>query len=579
MKLEDLLLYGETSVVEFKKASREVPRDMWRTYSAFANTDGGDIILGIEENRDTSNYDDRFIISGVKDPRKIIKDFWDNVNNSNKVNINLMSDNDVRAVKYKGKDLVWITVPRADHDLRPVYINDNLLRGTFKRNNEGDYHCRESEIKAMLRDANDSGNDGMICKNYTMDDIDQDTLKTYRMQFERRNQDHVWNSCNDMEFLKNLQGYGKDRETGDEGLTAAGLLMFGKGLSVREKFSNIRMDYLDETHLIEGQRWSDRITYDGTWENNLYNFAKKVMPKLISDIKRPFRMEGIIRVDETEIDKAIREALVNVIVHSDYMTEGVLKIEKKDDRFVFTNPGTLKIPVKKIYEGGISRSRNPRIQNMLRMIGMGENIGSGFPTILRAWKNENWRVPDIHEDRETDTVVLELWTVSLMPDECSEYMYRLFGNKYEELTSEEQFILCIAYLENHVTNARLQEFIKMHPVDIGKLLNSLVENDMLIKNSRGRWTEYKINDSLKKSPSREKPIDETHTELNKTQRIIMEYVWNNGRITANEVINIARINTNAGAIKALNKLVGMHMLKRHKEGKHYVYTYEKVYET
>ena len=59
----------------------------------------------------------------------------------------------------------------------------------------------------------------------------------------------------------------------------------------------------------------------------------------------------------------------------------------------------------------------------------------------------------------------------------------------------------------------------------------------------------------------------------------MEYVWNNGRITANEVINIARINTNAGAVKALNKLVGMHMLERHKEGKHYVYMYEKVYET
>ena len=100
--------------------------------------------------------------------------------------------------------------------------------------------------------------------------------------------------------------------------------MFGKGLAVRERFGNIRMDYIDESNLLPGSRWSDRLTYDGMWENNLYNFMRQVMPKLVSGLRRPFRLEGMVRIDDTPVHKAIREAVVNMIIHSDYMITGVL---------------------------------------------------------------------------------------------------------------------------------------------------------------------------------------------------------------------------------------------------------------
>ena len=70
-------------------------------------------------------------------------------------------------------------------------------------------------------------------------------------------------------FLKNLGGYIVDRTTGKEGLSMAGLMMFGKGLSVQERFANFRMDYIDFCNLIGDERYSDRLTYDGRWENNL----------------------------------------------------------------------------------------------------------------------------------------------------------------------------------------------------------------------------------------------------------------------------------------------------------------------
>ena len=260
----------------------------------------------------------------------------------------------------------------------------------------------------MLRDANDAGNDGLLLEYYTMDDIDIPTLERYRRMFQTLHPEHQWNSSDHKTFMMNFGGYTKDRRTGIEGLTMAGLLMFGKGLPVRERFDNLRMDYIDKSNLIGDQRYSDRLTYDGTWENNLFNFTRIVIPKLTKDLPRPFHMDGVIRTDDTLQAKAIREAVTNMIIHSDFMLNGVLKVEKYDDRLVLTNPGLLKLPLEQIYKGGESKARNQRMQNMFRMIGYGENLGSGFPLILNAWNEKHWLKPELLEQPELMQVKLTL---------------------------------------------------------------------------------------------------------------------------------------------------------------------------
>ena len=87
---------------------------------------------------------------------------------------------------------------------------------------------------------------------------------------------------------------------------------------------------------------------------------------------------------------------------------GILRIEKHDDRLCFRNPGLLKLPVETIYRGGNSKARNPKIQNMLRMIGFGENVGSGFPKIIAAWKETNWGEPQLLNKLDVDEVELVL---------------------------------------------------------------------------------------------------------------------------------------------------------------------------
>ena len=133
-----------------------------------------------------------------------------------------------------------------------------------------------------------------------------------------------------------------------------------------------------------------------------------VLPRLTRDLPRPFQMEGMVRKDDTMQHKAVREAVTNAIIHADFMMNGLLRFEKYDDRLVLTNPGLLKLPIEQIYAGGESKARNQRMQNMLRMIGYGENIGSGFPLILNAWNEKHWMKPELIEQPELMQVKLTL---------------------------------------------------------------------------------------------------------------------------------------------------------------------------
>ncbi len=407
-ELKQLIYQGEKVDVECKKAENTVPKAAYESYSAFANTKGGYIILGVSEDKSKTLPEERFVIQGIKNPKKQVEDFWNTINGS-KVNINILKDEDVFIVEDRDFSLIVIKVPRADYKMRPIYVGENPYKGTYKRNHEGDYHATEHEIRGMIRDQNPDGNDGMILEYYTMDDIDKETLRKYRQIFEIRNDGHVWNSLDDKSFLEKLGGYRKNRRDGKEGLTLAGLMMFGEGLAVRDEFDNIFMDYRNESEITMDVRWNDRITYDGTWENNLFNFFTKVTPKLTEDLKKPFKLEGIQRIDETPVHKAVREAFVNLIIHADYLMDaGVLKVIKRSNSFEFTNPGILKLPLEDIYRGGNSKSRNPHMQTMLRMVGFGDNAGSGFPSILAAWKEEGWVKPELIEDTNLNQITLIL---------------------------------------------------------------------------------------------------------------------------------------------------------------------------
>lgn len=475
LDLEKLLSLGEGTELECKKAVDTCPKAVWETYSAFANTNGGWILLGVTEKRIADGRTE-FSISGVKNVPKVLTEFW-NAINSDKVSVNLLLDEDVKVVEVQGKSVIAICVPSADYRNKPVYINGNPLKGTYRRNHEGDYHCREAEIKSMFRDAADTGNDVGVLEGFTLEDVDRDTLQSYRREFEHNHPEHVWNRLDDGEFLRNLGAMGKDRKTGKIWLTTAGLLLLGTGMAVRERFSNIRMEYLDKANLSPGSRWSHRLTYDGMWENNLYQFIRRLLPWLVEGIKRPFHMEGMVRQDDTPIHIALREALINMVIHADYMMTGLLQVTKEDEQIIFANPGLLKLSPENIYEGGHAIARNPILQNMLRMIGLGENIGSGFPKILSAWSQAGWPQPEIHENRELGTVELIL---------------KLDGKQDLVIDTATDEAILTAVKNGAAKMKDITDIVGLSPSGTAKAVNKLINEGRIRRKRQGRQVYYSL---------------------------------------------------------------------------------------
>ena len=123
-EIKQMLAQGERLTLECKKAKTELPKSVWESYSAFANTIGGYILLGIDENRKETDVAKRFTIIGVDNIPKIISDLWNTIN-SNKVNRNILLDSDVEITTIDGKSIVCIHVPQADWRMKPVFLTSN----------------------------------------------------------------------------------------------------------------------------------------------------------------------------------------------------------------------------------------------------------------------------------------------------------------------------------------------------------------------------------------------------------------------------------------------------------------------
>ena len=383
--------YKENNSLEAKKATGGLPQSIWQTYSAFANTNGGVLLLGVEENPDRT-----LNIIGLANPDKLIIEFWNNVNNSQKVNVNILKDKNVQILEHDGKQFISIEIPRAERADKPIYLNNDIWN-TYRRNGEGDYRCSQSSVKAMLRDGAGTTQDMVIVEKMNFSAFDCDTIKGYRNAMKSTRPNHVWENLDDDDFLLKLGAVGRGE---DDKLhpTAAGILMFGFEHEIVREYPHYFLDY--QEHFENGLRWTDRITStSGEWNGNLFQFYYKAYNKIIQNpnIKIPFKIENGHRVDDTPVHKALREALANCLINADYYGEGGIVIKNHTDKITFENPGTLRMKIEEAISGGISAPRNSTLMKMFNLLDIGERAGSGIPNIYSVWATQKWESPQIVE--------------------------------------------------------------------------------------------------------------------------------------------------------------------------------------
>ncbi len=481
---------GESSDWEFKSAKGGLPRSLWETYSALAKTDGGVILLGAVEREDGVHLD------GLAGPAlaKIQKELWDNLNNRGKVSLNLLTNGEVTTLPVggAGAHLLVLRVPRASRSQRPVHLGPNPLGNTYRRQHEGDYRCQDDEVRRMLADAAPEPADLQILEGYTLADLDAASLQQYRQRFSATKPGHPWLAFETKELLEKLGGWRRERVGSREGLTVAGLLMFGREAAIRapEGRPQYHVDFREK--LEPDRRWTDRLHPDGTWEANLFQFYQRVWPRLIRDLRVPFQLRDGVRSDDTPVHEALREALVNALIHADYTAPGGVVIERLPDRFILSNPGTLLVGWEQLRRGGVSECRNKMLQQMFQMIGGGERAGSGFDKIQSGWRSQHWRAPRLQEQAQPDRVMLEMPMVSLIPAETLTELRQRLGSALEQMAPAELQALATAVIEGEVSNARLQQLSNDHPTDISRMLAGLCERRLLTSDNRRRWTRYRM---------------------------------------------------------------------------------------
>lgn len=380
--------FKEGNRFEAKLAKGGIPTSLWETYSSFANTDGGLILLGVKENKNHS-----FNIEGIDKPEQMEKLFWDNVNNKRIVNINILNNTNVQIKNIGDKCIMAITVPRAERIYRPVFKGPDMFTGTYRRNGEGDYLCSREEVTAIFRDAGQVTQDNKIVTEVGVELLCKETIAHYRQRFLLIHEGHVWNTLTDLEFLKKIGAAKINPDDGKVYPTAAGLLMFGYESEIVYEYPLYFLDY--QEHYDESMRWSDRfVSSSGEWSGNVFDFFFKAYNKLTEDVKKPFVLEGITRVDDTPTHKAIREILLNTLANADYYGRCGVVIKKYRDHFSFENPGMFRISVKDAINGGVSDPRNATILKMFAMIDIGERAGSGIPGVFSVWNKEFGIVPE-----------------------------------------------------------------------------------------------------------------------------------------------------------------------------------------
>jgi predicted HTH transcriptional regulator len=221
--------------------------------------------------------------------------------------------------------------------------------------------------------------DGRTLDGFDLDDLDEASLKEYRYLFAATKPKHPWLALDDEALLEQLGCWSRHRETGQYGVTLAGLLMFGRydAIASPGAVPTYHVDFRDYGGR-EGHTWSDRLFPDGTWEANLFQFFQLSWPKLTSSLRVPRGSNAIAQPDATPVHMALREAVVNALVHTDYGTPGGIVFERRQERFLLENPGTLS-----------------------------DQAGAGYQRIRDGWRSQLWPEPTLVTQEKPDRVRLE----------------------------------------------------------------------------------------------------------------------------------------------------------------------------
>lgn len=324
------------------------------TVAAFANSQGGVVLLGVSESKE---------IEGVPNAKTKIDHWFHEI--STRTSPQLFPQ--IEIIEIDQKNVVCISI--AEYPVKPIAFAGKY----YKRNGKFNRELSVQEAVDFRRQLIDSNWDTNLCPNKTIADISFNKLNQIINRISRKKQ------CLLEEPLAFLRKY--DLAKGDA-VTNACLLLF---LPDEERGAIIEL----------GRFSSPTVTSDTlTLKTDLFTEVDEAMSFICKHIRRETQKDESVQWQYPL--KAIRELVINMIIHRDYTSDYNSLIKIYDDYVEFYNPGTFPddLSIKQLFSNGyISRPRNRQITELFKDAGMFDAYGSGISQIYTAFIDSGLQPP------------------------------------------------------------------------------------------------------------------------------------------------------------------------------------------
>lgn len=355
-QLKKLIAAGESRTVEFKESQVKLNRDVFETVCAFLNRYGGHLVLGVTDKREILGIDSSIL-------PKIRTEFVSLMNNPTKINPTFYLS--VEEYEIDGKKILYIYVPESSQVHR---CNGKI----FDRNEDGDYNITDftSQVAALYARKQNTYSENKIFPFAELSDLELTLFERVRSLIKYQRPNHPWLHLSEMEILKSAGLYLKDVSTGKEGITLAGILLFGKEQTILSALPHYKTDAILRRKNLD--RYDDRDDI----RVNLIDSYDRLMDFIRKHLNDSFYLEGDQRIAVR--DKLFREIISNVLVHREYSHPFPAKLIIEKERVYVENSN------KPHHIGQIDPlnfspyPKNPTLAKFFKEIGRVDELGSGI---------------------------------------------------------------------------------------------------------------------------------------------------------------------------------------------------------
>lgn len=479
---ERLIVGDESTAIEVKRGS-DVGKSVLESISAFANepdNGGGYFVLGVV--RDEDRLFPEYHIVGVDDVDKVQTMLATVCRDSIQPPLRPTIWTETR----KGKTVVIAYIAEAQPHEKPIFVKSRgIMNGSFRRIGSTDQKCTDEDLAFLIQSRGHQSFDKTILPNTSLADFEPRAVQEYRNLRAKVSPTASELSYSDEELLDAIGAV--EMHDGLRCATVAGLLLFGKQTVLRKHFPMTRVDYIR----VPGREWLPDERVDLEMREALILLIPRLINQIMEDLPKAlaFSETSPLREDLPLIPyRAIREAVVNALMHRNYRADRTTMVIKYSNRIEIHNPGYSLIAEDKLGEPHATQSRNPRIADVLHDLNLAETKGTGIRKIRELMEQANLTLPLFDSDRAKDGFTASLFTVHFLGQSEIDWLTNF---KDCDLKDEEVRALVFLRLIGHVDNSLFRSLNPgMDTLEASRALQRLRDLELISSQSKGAGTFY-----------------------------------------------------------------------------------------